>query len=200
MTSRATMTTTMRTRRRIQWRNLSSTCTIKELAPAAQVLCKKQLILWKLGRMGIFRVVDLQTMVDSDIQMVVAALSPTPQLFAFKLKQAVTALLAGAAERQSTSSQFSPAGAASTATRLPCRPGSVRAATVAFRVTVTATVTATDGCPPAATSALGNAAFDWQFTYGNAYAADLQRLRRRATTCWGADGRHHVRAAIEDSF
>ena len=89
--------------------------TIKELAPAAQVLCKKQLILWKLGRMGIFRVVDLQTMVDSDIQMVVAALSPTPQLFAFKLKQAVTALLAGAAERQSTSSQFSPAGAASTA-------------------------------------------------------------------------------------
>ena len=89
--------------------------TIKELAPAAQVLCKKQLILWKLGRMGMFRVVDLQTMVDSDIQMVVAALSPTPQLFAFKLKQAVTALLAGAAERQSTSSQFSPAGAASTA-------------------------------------------------------------------------------------
>ena len=55
--------------------------TIKELAPAAQVLCKKQLILWKLGRMGIFRVVDLQTMVDSDIQMaspemVVCCISP----------------------------------------------------------------------------------------------------------------------------
>jgi hypothetical protein len=87
--------------------------TIKELAPAAQVLCRKQIILAKLGRMGIFRVVDLQQIMDADIQMVVAALSPTPLLFAFKLKQAVTALLAGA-ERQSTLSQFSAAGAAST--------------------------------------------------------------------------------------
>ena len=87
--------------------------TIKELAPAAQVLCRKQIILAKLGRMGIFRVVDLRQIMEADIQMVVAALSPTPLLFAFKLKQAVTALLAGA-ERQSTSSQFSPAGAAST--------------------------------------------------------------------------------------
>jgi hypothetical protein len=88
--------------------------TIKELAPAAQVFCRKQIILAKLGRMGIFRVVDLQTIMDADIQMLVAALSPTPLLFAFKLKEAVTAVLAGAAERQSTSSQFSPAGAAST--------------------------------------------------------------------------------------
>ena len=80
--------------------------TIKELAPAAQVLCRKQIILAKLGRMGIFRVVDLQQIMDADIQMVVAALSPTPLLFAFKLKQAVTALLAGA-ERQSTLSRQS---------------------------------------------------------------------------------------------
>ena len=70
--------------------------TIKELAPAAQVFCRKQIILEKLGRMGIFRVVDLQTIMDADIQMVVAALSPTPLLFAFKLKEAVTAVLAGA--------------------------------------------------------------------------------------------------------
>lgn len=89
--------------------------TIKELAPAAQVFCRKQIILEKLGRMGIFRVVDLRQIMDADIQMVVAALSPTPLLFAFKLKEAVTAVLAGAAERQSTSSQFSPAGAASPA-------------------------------------------------------------------------------------
>jgi hypothetical protein len=49
--------------------------TIKELAPAAQVFCRKQIILAKLGRMGIFRVVDLQTIMDADIQMLVAALS-----------------------------------------------------------------------------------------------------------------------------
>ena len=39
--------------------------TIKELAPAAQVLCRKQIILAKLGRMGIFRVVDLQQIMDA---------------------------------------------------------------------------------------------------------------------------------------
>ena len=89
--------------------------TIKELAPAAQVFCRKQIILEKLRRMGIFRVVDLRQIMDADIQMVVAALSPTPLLFAFKLKEAVTAVLAVGAERQSTSSQFSPAGAASPA-------------------------------------------------------------------------------------
>ena len=43
--------------------------TIKELAPAAQVFCRKQIILEKLGRMGIFSVVDLQTIMDADIQM-----------------------------------------------------------------------------------------------------------------------------------
>ena len=55
--------------------------TIKELAPAAQVFCRKQIILEKLGRMGIFRVEDLQTMVDGGIQMaspemVVCCISP----------------------------------------------------------------------------------------------------------------------------